>query len=101
MTTIKHVEIRRFDGKGRLKAFADVVLDCGILIRGFTVMQSALRADEDAMARNGKNGLAVAMPRRLASDGRWMDIVLIENADLRADIEEAILAEYRKAKVTE
>ena len=64
MTTmeIEVVDIRKIVGEGKIKAMADVKLADCLLVKGFCVME-------------GKNGIFVTMPRRLAKDGRWLDVV--------------------------
>lgn len=85
---VKCVDVRKLEGDGNLKAFADIVIEPGILIRGCFVMQ-------------GKTGVFAAMPRKLTRDGRWCDVVLVENEELKAEIENAILEAYSQMQKSE
>ena len=78
------VAVRRLEGDGNLKAFVDIRLGKGLVIRGCTVV-------------DGKNGLFASLPRRLGRDGRWADVVIPETDDLRSFYHEQILKAYGAA----
>ncbi|MCX7695992.1 MAG: septation protein SpoVG family protein, partial [Caloramator sp.] len=46
----------------------------------------------------GQNGLFIAMPSRKTPDGQFKDIAHPINSETREKIQQAILAEYEKAK---
>ena len=77
------VSLKRFESEGNLKAFVDIRVGGGLVIRGCTVM-------------DGKNGIFAGMPRRLSRDGRWMDVVIPETEELRTSYQEAILRAYEE-----
>lgn len=69
------------NGKG-LKAFADIVVNDSLLIKGFRVVE-------------GKTGtLFVSMPREKSKDGRWYENVRCLNHALRDQISSEILKMY-------
>ena len=77
---IEVVDIRKITGDGNLKAFADVRVCEGLVIKGFCVMQ-------------GKGGIFVSMPRKASKDGRWFDI--LEPSDsLKRQLEDRVLESY-------
>lgn len=77
---VEVADIRKVAGDGNLKAFADVRIGNSILIKGVSVMQ-------------GKKGVFVCMPRKASKDGRWFDVLELEDA-LKEKIEEYVLAAY-------
>lgn len=77
------VSVRRLEGEGNLKAFVDIRVGGGLVIRGCTVM-------------DGKNGLFAGMPRRLSRDGRWMEVVIPESEELKSSYSEVILRAYEE-----
>lgn len=84
MASIKEcdvVSIRRFEGDGNLKAFIDIRVGGALIIRGCTVF-------------DGKNGRFVSMPRRLGKDGRWTDVVVTSDDDIKTHYEKEILKAY-------
>ena len=77
---IEVVEMRKIASDGNLKAFADVCVGGGLVIKGFCVMQ-------------GKQGVFVTMPRRAAKDGRWFDI-LEAGEMLKRELQDKVLEAY-------
>lgn len=80
------IEVKRFyraDNGGRLKGFADVMLDGAITIKGVRLIE-------------GANGLFAGMPRRKEKDGEYHDIIAVEDALLRKALTNALLREYQK-----
>lgn len=75
------VDIRKITGEGNTRAFADVKVGEGIIIKGFTVML-------------GKRGVFVNMPRKASKEGRWFDIVTPANEAVKREIEEKVLEAY-------
>lgn len=78
---IEVVDVRKIVGDGSLKAFADVKIGGGLVIKGFSVV-------------NGKNGVFVSMPRKASKDGRWFDILMPVSDDLKEEIEQKVLEAY-------
>ncbi len=77
---VEVADIRKINGDGNLKAFADVKIGEGLIIKGFSVMK-------------GKQGIFVAMPRKAGKDGRWFDIITTSN-DLKRELEDRVLEAY-------
>ena len=72
------IDIRIINGGGNLKAFVDVRFNECMTIKGFSVIQ-------------GKHDLIVSMPRKVSKDGRWYDLVLINDAEELDKLTKAIL----------
>ena len=79
---VEVVDIRKIVGDGNLKAFADVRVGDGLVIKGFCVMQ-------------GKSGIFVSMPRKASKDGRWFDILEPDDS-LKRELENKVLASYER-----
>ena len=77
---VEVVDIRKINGDGNLKAFADVKIGEGLIIKGFSVMK-------------GKQGVFVSMPRKAGKDGRWFDIITTGN-ELKRELEDRVLEAY-------
>jgi stage V sporulation protein G len=71
----------------KLKAFVSVTFDNAFVVRGLKVI-------------NGKEGYFVSMPSRKRKDGTYQDIAHPINNDMRKRLEDAILDEYEKVKVS-
>ena len=71
----------------KLKAFVSVTFDNAFVVRGLKVI-------------NGNEGYFVSMPSRKRKDGSYQDIAHPINNDMRKRLENAILDEYEKAKVS-
>ena len=78
---VEVADIRKITGDSKLKAFADVRFGGAMTVKGFGVFQ-------------GRDGVFVAMPRKVSKDGKWFDILLADE-DLKDAIEEKILESYR------
>lgn len=77
---VEVVDIRKINGDGNLKAFADVKIGEDLIVKGFSVMK-------------GKQGVFVAMPRKPGKEGRWFDIITAGN-DLKRELEDRVLEAY-------
>ncbi len=75
------VDIRKMTGEGNTRAFADIMVNGSIIVKGFTVML-------------GKRGVFVSMPSKPSKDGRWFDIVTPANEGVKREIEEKVLEAY-------
>ena len=79
--TIKPM-IKIQDGKENLKAYADVVLDESIMIKGISVV-------------DGKNGLFLNMPSRKGADGNYYDQVYPITKEFREELTKSVIDEYQ------
>ncbi len=77
------VSVRRLEGAGNLKAFVDIRVGGALVITQCAVM-------------DGKRGLFASLPRQLARDGRWRDVVIAADDDLRAHYQAEILRAYEE-----
>ena len=73
----------RFESDRPLKAFADIIVNDAILIKGIKVL-------------DGKNGLFVSMPQEQAKDKKWYDSVRCLTQDVREQITEVVLSVYKE-----
>lgn len=83
---ITEVKIYPFDTgnpESSLRAYADVVLNDTILIKGFRVMVS----------KNG--GLFVGFPSRKGKDGKFYEMVEFKSDALQSSLRSAILEAYK------
>ncbi len=67
----------------KLKAYVAVTFDDVFVVRNLKIIE-------------GQKGLFVAMPSRKMADGSYIDIVHPLNGELRRELEERILSEYKK-----
>ena len=65
-----------------LKAFADIVINDVLLIKGVRVL-------------SGKQGLFVSMPREESKDKKWYDTIRCLTEEVRDDITSVVLEAYR------
>ncbi|MFZ5434664.1 MAG: septation regulator SpoVG [Calditrichota bacterium] len=72
----------------KLKAFVNITFDDVFVVRGLKVIA-------------GKNGLFVCMPSRKLEDGTYKDIAHPISNEFRQQLEEQILAEYRRIMETD
>ena len=86
MTTldIEVADIRKINGDGNLKAFADVKVGGSLVIKGFSVLKS----------KHG--GVFVSMPQKAGKDGRWFDILTPLNESLKRELYDKVLEAYDK-----
>lgn len=70
----------------KLKAYVTITFDDAFVVRNLKIIE-------------GNNGLFVAMPSRKRKDGTFMDIAHPLNNDMRKELEDHILAEYKKESV--
>ena len=80
-------EVKVYPAKdgGRLKAYATIVFDNSFIIRDLKVIE-------------GDKGFFVSMPSRKRKDGTFRDIVHPLNSEMRRDIENRIVEEYKKVE---
>lgn len=84
LTECDVISVRKMDGDGSIKAFADVRIGGGLVIRGCSVV-------------DGKNGTFVSMPRKVGRDGQWRDVVVAVDDELKTHYSERILQAYTEA----
>jgi len=81
-----HVEVMyRFDTDRPLKAFADIVVNKVLLIKGVRVME-------------GRKGFFVSMPREQAKDQEWYDTIRCLTQEIRDEITKVVLDFYNDGK---
>ncbi len=73
----------RFESDRPLKAFADIIINDALLIKGIKVLE-------------GKNGLFVSMPQEQAKDKKWHDSIRCLTQEVREQITEVCLAVYKE-----
>jgi len=73
----------RFESDRPLKAFADIIIEDSLLIKGIKVLESS-------------KGLFVSMPQEQAKDKKWYDSVRCLTQELREQITEVILSIYNE-----
>ena len=78
---IEVVDIRKINGDGNLRAFADLKIGGSLIVKGFSVMQ-------------GKMGVFVSMPKKAGKDGRWFEILTPLNEGLKQEIKDRVLEAY-------
>jgi len=79
---ITNVEVRRVD-YGKLKAFAKVVFNHELAVKGFKVI-------------DGSKGLFVATPSEKGSDDKYYPTVYINSDDLYNDLQTAVIGAYNE-----
>lgn len=75
--------VHRFETDRPLKAFADIVVNGALLIKGVMVM-------------DGKKGLFVSMPREQGKDAKWYDTIRCLTREVREQITETVLTAYKE-----
>ena len=73
--------------KGKLKAFATIVIEHCFIIHELKLIE-------------GENGLFVSMPSRRKKSGSFKDIAHPLNAETRQIIEKTIINEYTKLEIS-
>ena len=73
----------RFETERPLKAFADIIINDALLIKGVRILE-------------GKKGLFVSMPRELAKDNKWYDTVRCLTQEVREQISKVVLSAYNE-----
>ena len=78
----------RFDTDRPLKAFADIIVNDCLLIKGIRVL-------------DGRSGLFVSMPREQARDRKWYDTIRCLTQEIRDDITNVVLDAYNEVEPTD
>lgn len=79
---IEIARLYRFENDGHLKAFADVIINGQLLIKGVRVA-------------DGRNGLYVSMPSTQGKDSKWYSIVKILDDELKQELQNVVLEAYQ------
>lgn len=82
---LTEVRLKGLEDKGKLKAAGSITLDDSFVVSGIGVFE-------------GPRGLFVSLPRVLGSDGKYHDTSYPLSRDLREDISQSVLNEYRREK---
>ena len=85
-TSVLEIQVQRmyrFETDRPLKAFADIVVNDALLIKGVRVM-------------DGQKGLFVSMPREQSKDKKWYDSVRCLTKEIRDQITEVVLSTYKE-----
>lgn len=82
-TTLKIARMYKLETDGPIKAFADIVVNDDILVKGLRIIE-------------GKKGLFVSMPKEQGKDKRWYDVIRPTTKEARDEISAVVLEAYRK-----
>jgi stage V sporulation protein G len=85
MELFKVEKMFKLPDAGGLKAFCDISIADGIIIRGVRVLE-------------GKKGLFVSMPQEQGKDNKWYDQIVFKDVDLFEDVQKTVLKHYKKEK---
>ena len=79
---IKVLRIHRIDNGSSLKAFADIVFDDQVLIKGVRVLSG-----ED-------DGLFVTMPKQKSKNDKWYETVSLLDEEAKEELQVVVLEAY-------
>ena len=83
---VTSVTVRKIEKEGsRMRGRASILLDDSFAVHDIRIIE-------------GDNGLFIAMPSRKTATGGYRDIAHPINPDARKQLEDAIIAEYKKAE---
>ncbi|MDO4788770.1 MAG: septation regulator SpoVG [Johnsonella sp.] len=80
---VTDVRVRQIEKVGKMKAIVSITLDDEFVVHDIKVIE-------------GEKGLFIAMPSRLAGDGKFRDIAHPISKELRLKIHESILEKYEE-----
>lgn len=75
------MSMRRVDGAGSLKAFADLRIGGAVIVRGCAIF-------------DGKNGVFAKLPQQVSRDGRWYEVVIACDDTVKKAYQEALKKAY-------
>ena len=78
---IEVARMYRMDNGSYLKAFADVIFNGQMFVKGVKVA-------------DGKNGLYVSMPSAQGKDGKWYPTVMLLEDSLKEELQTTVLEAY-------
>jgi stage V sporulation protein G len=73
--------LHKLDGSAATKAFCDLSIFDSFVIKGLRVVE-------------GEKGLFVSMPREEGKDGKWYNIVITLNKEVKDEVEKLVLEAY-------
>lgn len=82
---VTDVRLRTVNSESRMKAISSITLNDEFVIHDIRVI-------------DGNNGLFVAMPSKRTPDGEFRDIAHPINSNMRAKIQNAVLAKYEQTR---
>ena len=83
---VTSVTVRKIEKEGsRMRGIASILLDDSFAVHDIRIIE-------------GDNGLFIAMPSRKTATGGYRDIAHPINHDARKQLEDAIIAEYKKSE---
>ena len=83
---VTSVTVRKIEKEGsRMRGIASILLDDSFAVHDIRIIEV-------------DNGLFIAMPSRKTATGGYRDIAHPINPDARKQLEDAIIAEYKKAE---
>ncbi|MEE1132864.1 MAG: septation regulator SpoVG [Caryophanon sp.] len=85
---VTNIRLRKVETEGRMRAIVSITLDDAFVVHDLRVI-------------DGNNGLFVAMPSKRTKEGEFRDVAHPINVEMRAEIQDKILAAYAESEVTE
>ncbi|OCS92215.1 septation regulator SpoVG [Caryophanon latum] len=85
---VTNIRLRKVETEGRMRAIVSITLDDAFVVHDLRVI-------------DGNNGLFVAMPSKRTKEGEFRDVAHPINMEMRAKIQDKILAAYAESEVTE
>ena len=85
---VTNIRLRKVETEGRMRAIVSITLDDAFVVHDLRII-------------DGNNGLFVAMPSKRTKDGEFRDVAHPINVEMRAKIQDKILAAYTEAETTE
>ena len=79
---IKVLRLHRLEGDGALKAYTDILVEDGLIVKGLRVVE-------------GRKGLFVSMPREQGADSRWYELVRPVTKEVKDEIVKVVLEAYQ------
>lgn len=80
---VTDIKIRKLNLEGKMKAVVSVTFDNAFVIHDIKVIEA-------------QDKLFAAMPSRRSADGGYKDVAHPINAEMRSEVQDAILAEYKR-----
>ena len=78
---IEVARLHRVDNGSSLKAFADVIINGQVLVKGVRVLE-------------GRNGLWIAMPSAQSKDNKWHETVSLLDEEAKQELQETVLEAF-------
>jgi stage V sporulation protein G len=81
MKMVEVVKLHRNENSSALKAFADVVFNEQILVKGMRIIE-------------GRSGLFITMPQIRGKDRKWYPTTMLLDENLKEEVQEALFEAY-------